>query len=77
MKPRPVAVTWTDHCHISPGEWVSLDALDEVTPCPVVSTGFLLRRTRDMLIIAQSVTDDSATGVFVILRSCVRKVKHL
>jgi hypothetical protein len=77
MTPRPVAVTWTDHCHISPGGWVGLDELDDVTPCPVVSVGFLLRRDRETLVLAQSVTDDSATGVFVILRSCVKKVKRL
>jgi hypothetical protein len=77
MTPRPVAITWTDHCHISPGGWVGLDELDDVTPCPVVSVGILLRKTPDLLVIAQSVTDGNATGVFVILRSCVKKVKRL
>lgn len=80
MKPRPVAITWADHYHVSPGKWVDLDEVDvtDLTPCAVMSVGILIGQTSDTYVIAQSVTEaNDATGVFVILRSCVKKVKKL
>lgn len=78
MKPRAVAVTWHDHYHYGPGRWISLDDLDDVSPCEVISCGFLIRKTDDVLVIAENVTEaGDASGVFVIVRSCVKGVKRL
>lgn len=77
MKPYPVAVTWVDHCHISPGEWMTVADAHDATPAVVMSVGLLLRKTKDALILAQTVGGGDAAGVFVILRSCIRKIKRL
>ena len=77
MTPRPVCVFWDDQCHVSPGDWVPVVDAVTATTCPVMTVGILLRKTPDLLVIAQSVTDGNATGVFVIQRNAVRKVKRL
>jgi len=77
MKPRPVAVMWADQCHVSPGDWVPVADAVTATACPVLTVGILLAKTPDVLVLAQSVSDGNATGVFVIQRNAVKKVRKL
>lgn len=73
-----VEVSWKDHFHASPGTWIGLDSVDKLTPCLVKSTGYLVHKDKEVLVLAQSLTEHGdASGVFVILRSCVTKMKRL
>ena len=67
MTRRLVRVEWYDAAHIGAGGWVS--ARDVHTGAKVTTVGFVLRRTRRWLVVAQSLgPDDTATGVFAIPR---------
>lgn len=73
-----VQVCWKDHFHASPGVWINLSDVEDLKPCDVVSVGFLIYKTREIIVIAQSISESGdATGVFVILRSCVTKMNRL
>ena len=64
---RLVRVEWLDAAHVGAGDWV--DARAPHTGTQVVTVGFVLRRTRRWLVLAQSLgPDNTATGVFVIPR---------
>lgn len=78
MKYPRVKVSWEDHFHASPGMWIGLSEVDRLKPCEIVSTGFLVHKNKEILVLAQNISESGdASGVFVILRSCVIKMKRL
>ena len=78
MTPRPVVVEWHDSAHISPGDWVDRAHLGDVTPCAVVTAGWLVARSEAVIVIAQSLSEaGDATGVFVIPRCNVVAIRKL
>jgi hypothetical protein len=78
LKPRPVRVVWLDHFYSSAGEWVDLDSFPAQKPCVVVSYGFLIRKTKTTLLVAQTLAGgNQGNGLLVVLRSCVTKLEYL
>lgn len=78
MKYHRVKVSWKDHFHASPGAWIGLSEVDKLTPCLIDSVGYLVHENKEVIVLAQSITEaGDASGVFVILRSCVTKMKRL
>lgn len=78
MTPRPVVVEWIDSAHISPGDWVDAGDARSVTPCGVVTAGWLIARTKHRVVLAQSIGEGGdLTGVFVIPACNVRAIRKL
>ena len=76
---RPLLmITWHDHYHFAPGTWVDLDGMEDLTPCDVETVGWLIDETPMIYALAQSITEAvDASGVFVIIKSCVTSVREL
>lgn len=69
-----VAVTWDDAKTID--GWGDDD--DKLTPCHVVSVGFLVRKTKDYIVLAQDLAPDGLIcGRGQIPRGMVKKIKVL
>jgi hypothetical protein len=76
MKLRPVVIVWRDACHHAPGEW--LDGAPDDLQVMVTTVGFLIRKGKRHLVVAQSVCDGGLlTGVFSIPRSNVVKISEV
>jgi hypothetical protein len=78
MKYPKVEVCWKDHFHASPGAWIGLSEVSKLTPCEVVTTGYLIHKDKEVIVLAQNITESGdASGVFVIIRSCITKLRKL
>ena len=75
MKPRPVRIHWADAAHVGAGSWINVADLDP--RCPVVTVGLLVAKRRRHHILAQSLQDGQATGVFTIPDAAIRSVERL
>ena len=77
MKYPLVEVTWKDAAHYSRGTWMS----DPSTAKPIIAktVGYLLKRTKQEVVIAQTRSDDLDQwgGIWVIPAGWLIKVKRL
>lgn len=80
--PRLILVEWLDSRQPVPG-WSRLDELESAEPCFCVSVGFLVRETKNELVLAPNVADlddeelIQGSGIITIPRCSVRKVADL
>ena len=57
---------------------LDLDGMEDLTPCDVETVGWLIDETPMIYALAQSITEAvDASGVFVIIKSCVTSVREL
>lgn len=74
---RPVLVTWRDATQFAEG-WVPVAETKKYEPSLVRTVGFIVRRDRRYLVLAQSVANDGdVIGVFMIPRGFIERVTHL
>jgi len=63
-------IVWNDHFTLN--GWVSKDILDSLQKGETVcSVGYLVKETRKIVVLAQSLTEDSLGDVTVIIKSCI------
>lgn len=80
MTPRAHLIEFADHCHWGPGTWIDMGVLadGEATPCGVLAVAWVVQMTDDAVTVCQSITEaGDMTGVFVIARSCIRRLEPL
>ena len=76
MYKQLVAVTWRDASHYGRGTWLS--NLDDVKPVIAVTVGYLVRKTRSEIVVAQTWSEDLGQfgGVWVVPGAWVTKVRR-
>lgn len=77
MKRQLVEVTWSDAA-MSEGAWTSTTDAARCGPVKVRTVGYVLHRDRETIVIAGGLNDaDQASGVAVIPRAMVRRIRRL
>ena len=71
-----VEVTWNDATELK--EWKEEHEEEEMKPCPILSVGFLVKKTKDYIVIAQDLSHDRMrNGRSQIPRAMVKQIKVL
>lgn len=79
---RLATVEWRDSCSLQGPPWWNQRSLDEAGElCPLVtSTGNVVRKTKDYVVLAMGVTDEmdgQFSDPFVIPRGCIKRMRYL
>lgn len=75
MKPRLAIVTWVDSATRRP-PWSSDDEALSLRPTDVITVGWLMKRGRRRIVLAQSLSSSTQIGnVFTIPRGCVKSIQ--
>lgn len=75
---RIYRIDWLDHSGFTRGSWHDTEDTMELDPIFVTSIGYLLKETKEYIILASSITNaDHTAGESCILKSCIKKRKFL
>jgi len=70
-----VKIVWLDHCSYSTAQWRELDRISTLEPVKVNSLGYVVKETKDMIIIASHVyhddDDHGGQGEMCIIKKCI------
>lgn len=71
-------IEWVDHCTSGEINWQSIEALRELQPLLVWSAGWLIKETRQYIVLASTIgANQAAFGEIVILKNCITKRESL
>ncbi|MEK9753374.1 MAG: hypothetical protein VW338_09205 [Rhodospirillaceae bacterium] len=70
-----VAVSWVDT--MNSNGWDTIAETVEMEPAPVVTVGFLIKKTKDKVVVAHGLSGDSALGATVIPAAWVKSIDVL
>lgn len=73
---KPILIEWIDSKGIT-NQWEYLDEIDPMKPDKCLSVGFLLKKTREYVTIAQSIGETQVVGRTTIPCCSIKSIKKL
>lgn len=69
-------IDWLDHSSFNRAKWRTFDEASDLGPIGVHTVGWVIKETKEYLIVASTLTDDETLmNEFCILKSCIKKRK--
>ena len=74
-KLKEVKVIWVDAKSYN-GEWLDLERISEFEPEVCNTKGWVVYENKDILMVAQSISECGAYNIMLIPKGCIRRIEH-